>query len=236
MKICVPIQEKTQKKALQKLHSLKGKADIAEIWLDHIEDLDIPSLLKNKPLPVLCVCKKESDKGKFKGSYPEMIKILKEASENGANYIDIPHLALRYLKKSEIRDMRSEIVISYHDFKKTPSLKTLLKKAQEMKKSGADIVKIATMSNSLEDAFTIISLAQLLQAEKIPHILIAMGQKGILSRVLTPFLGGTIMFATLKKSPPQVRGSRHVVTEGVGNRLGQLTVGELKKAWSLIKK
>ncbi|MCK5604160.1 type I 3-dehydroquinate dehydratase [Candidatus Pacearchaeota archaeon] len=229
MKICVPIQERTQKKVIQKLQFLKGKVELAEIWLDHIEDLDISSLLKNKPLPVLCVCKKADDKGRFKGSYPEMIKILKESSESGADYIDIPHSALKHLKKSEFRDLAylqaglsSEIIISYHNFKKTPSHQMLLKKAKEMRKAGADIVKIATMANSLEDAFTIISLAQLLQEEKIPNILIAMGQKGILSRVLTPFLGGTIMFAPLTK-------------KGV-TASGQLTVGELKKAWSLIEK
>lgn len=225
MKICVPIQEKTQGKAMQKLHLLRGKADIAEIWLDHIKDLDIKSLLKNKSLPVLCVCKKSNDKGKFKGSYPEMIEILKEASKNGANYIDIPHSAVRF-SKFDFRS--SKLIVSYHNFKKTPALKVLLKKAIEMKKSGADlragacIVKIATMANSLEDTFTIISLAQLLQAEKIPHILIAMGQKGILSRVLTPFLGGTMMFTPLNKKGATASG--------------QLTVSELKKAWSLIGK
>ena len=89
-----------------------------------------------------------------------------------------------------------------------------------MKKRGADIVKIAVMARSLEDTFAIISLAQLLQAEKMPHILIAMGKKGILSRVLTPFLGGTIMFAPLRA--------------GKATASGQLTVSELKKAWRML--
>ena len=91
-----------------------------------------------------------------------------------------------------------------------------------MKKRGADIVKIAVMARSLEDTFTVITLAQLLQAQKIPHILIAMGKKGVLSRILTPVLGGTIMFAPL--------------TSKKATASGQLTVNELKKAWSLIKK
>ena len=231
MLICTPIQEKSQNVTLKKLKTLKGKVDLAEIWLDHIQDLDIKSLLKNKPIPVLCACKKPADKGRFKGTYSQMADLLSDASRYGADYIDIPLSGLRkqdsglsrlIKKKSQIRNQKSQIIISHHDFKKTPSLNWMLKTAHEMKKKGADIIKIATMAKSLEDTFTIISLAQLLQAQNLPHILIAMGKKGVLSRVLTPFIGGTIMFAPLiaKKASAS----------------GQLTVSELKKAWSLIKK
>jgi len=86
-----------------------------------------------------------------------------------------------------------------------------------MKKTGATIVKIATQAQKLQDTFTILALAQ-----KIPHILIAMGKKGMLSRVLTPFLGGVMMFAPLSQKEATAPG--------------QLTVKELKEAWSLIKK
>jgi len=225
MLICNPIQEKTQRVTLKKLNALKGKADLAEIWLDHIEDLDIQTLLKNKPLPVLCVCKKSAEKGRFKGSYAELAEVLSKAAQCGADYIDIPLQGFRIQDSGFSRllagSKKAEVIISHHDFKKTPPLKTLLKKAHEMSKMGADIVKIATMARSLEDTFTIIFLAQLLQAEKIPHILIAMGKKGILSRVLTPFLGGTIMFAPL--------------TSKKATASGQLTVEELEKAWNLIQ-
>ena len=93
--------------------------------------------------------------------------------------------------------------------------------ARDMKKRGADIVKIAVMANILDDTFSIISLAQTLKEEGIAHILIAMGEKGILSRVITPLLGGNIMFAPLTK-----KGS---------TASGQLTVKELRKAWGMFK-
>jgi len=231
MKICTPIKERTQKNVLKRLKELKGKVDLAEIWLDQIKDLDVKTLLKKPYLPVICVCRKPFEKGSFKGTYSQMADLLFNAAKSGAGYIDIPLQGLRtknsglsrlIKKKSQIRNLKSQIIISHHDFKKTPSLSCMLKTAHEMKKRGADIVKIAVMARSLEDTFTVISLAQILQAEKIPHILIAMGKKGILSRVITPFLGGTIMFAplTVKKATAS----------------GQLTVLELKKAWSLIKK
>jgi len=217
MKICVPIQLRTQKEVKKALKNIKGKADMAEIWLDHIKNLDIPDLLKNKPLPVICVCKKPNEHGKFKGSHSEAVKILIEAAKNGADYIDISIKA----PVTRHQPPGTKLIISYHDFKKTPPTSVLLKKAEEMKKKGADIVKISVMAKSLNDTVRIITLAKQLQSKKISHILIAMGKKGALSRVLTPTLGGTVMFAPLTKTKSSAPG--------------QLTVKELKDAWKLLK-
>ncbi len=220
--ICAPIQEKSQKKVIKRLKELKGKVDLAEIWLDHIGDLNISELLKNKPLPVLCVCKKPSDRGKFKGTYAEMADVLVEAAKCSADYIDIPlDVPKKHYSTTALQHYSTKLILSYHDFKKTPKQSELLKIAKNMKKSGADIVKIAVMAKSLNDTFSVILLAQQLQAKKIPHILIAMGKKGILSRILTPFLGGTIMFAPIS-------------SKGV-SASGQLTVKELREAWGMIK-
>lgn len=226
MKICVPIQAKTMKEAKKALNNIKGKADMAEIWLDHIKDLNVSDLLKYKPLPVICVCKKPDEKGHFKGAYREIFETLSSALRNGADFADVPlkicDLGFKISDlKSQFTSHKSQIIISFHDFKKTPSESLLLKKAEEMKKMGADIIKISVMAKSLNDTIRIITLAKILQSKKIPHILIAMGQKGALSRVLTPTLGGTIMFAPLSKSK--------------SSAIGQLTVKELKETWSLLK-
>jgi len=219
MKICVPIQAKTQKQAKIELEKAAKVADMAEIWLDHIKDLDIADLLKNKPIPVICVCKKPNEKGHFKGADKQLIDILVKAAESGADYVDIPFNLIKNLK---FKTKNLKVILSYHNFTKTPSTPTLLKKALEMHKKSADIVKISVMAKSLNDTIRIITLAKILQSKKIPHILIAMGKKGILSRILTPTLGGTIMFAPLKKSKTSAPG--------------QLTVGELRNAWKLIGK
>lgn len=90
-----------------------------------------------------------------------------------------------------------------------------------MKKRGANIIKISVMAKSFADTISIIMLAKELELLKIPHILIAMGKKGALSRILTPTLGGSIMFAPLTSSKLSAPG--------------QLTVKELRDAWKCIK-
>lgn len=225
MLICTPIQVKTQKEAKKQLKILAGKVDMAEIWLDHIKDLDIDDLLKVKTLPVICVCKKENDKGKFKGSYKEASEVLIQAIKSGTDYIDIPLLMPKELNKKIVQVAKKhkvKIIISHHNFTKTPSISMLIKKAIDMQKRGASIVKIAVMAKSLSDTVAIISLAKQLESKGIKHILIAMGRVGALSRVLTPTLGGDIMFAPIEKKK--------------GSAPGQISVKELKEAWSLIKK
>jgi 3-dehydroquinate dehydratase type I len=228
MLICTPVQERTQKAVLERLKKLKGKVDLAEVWLDHIRDLDLEGLIKKSPLPIVCACKKKEDMGMFKCSDLELSEILTTALEYGAAYVDIPYsmpknlsTKITHSQRSNVKGQMSKIIISYHDFERTPSIKELLKKAREMKERGADIVKISVMAKSMEDTFSVIFLAQILQSENIPHILIAMGQKGILSRIITPFLGGTMMFAPLTKNQSSASG--------------QMTVDELKKVWESLE-
>ena len=226
MLICVPVQEKTMPEAKKAMKKIMGKSDMAELWLDHIRDLDIGKLLKNKPVPVICVCKRPDEKGVFKGSWNDVADILLSAIKHGADYIDLPfdmpkNLNKKIVQQSQIANRKSQIIISYHDFKKTPSSESMLKKAMEMRRFGADIVKISVTAKTLSDTLKIITLAKELEQRKIPHIAISMGKFGVLSRVLTPTIGGGIMFAPIaktKSSAPE-----------------QLTVGELRSAWSCLK-
>ena len=224
MKICVPIQVSTQKEVIKRLHQVAKQADLAEIWLDQIKDLNLKTLLKAKPLPVVCVCKRPADKGKFKGSFEELSRVLLEAIKFGANYVDIPLNMPEKLSKKVVQEARKKkckVIVSYHDFEGTPDYPKLVKMTQKMTQKGANVVKLASMTRDLQDMVDIISLGKYLEGSNTRHILIAMGQKGILSRTLTPTLGGEMMFATLGKKGQTAPG--------------QLSVKELKRAWSLIK-
>lgn len=226
MKICVPIQAKIQKEALKRLREAKkGGADVAELWLDQIGDLNLKTLLKTKPLPVVCVCKRVVDKGEFAGGFTALADMLLEAIECGTDYVDIPMSMPEKLSKKVVQEARKKkckVIISHHDFSTTPEYSKLIKLVDSMAKRDADIVKIATHAKGMDDTVNIISLASYYQGKKTPHILIAMGQRGILSRILTPTLGGEMMFATLKK--------------GRETAPGQLTVKELQNAWNLISR
>ncbi len=205
MKIAVPIHAATQKEALRKMREAAKQGDVLELWPQKIRDLNLPALLKARLRPVI-VTSQKSD-------------LLAAADLWKAEFICIGWPLSEKLNK---KFTHSRVILAYHDFKKTPPLKELYLMAREMKQDGADIVKIATQARSPEDALRHIVLADMLREKGIPHILIAMGQKGILSRILTPTLGGTFMFAPLKASQATAPG--------------QPPVAELRKAWGNLSK
>lgn len=224
MKICIPIKEKSSEKVVKKLIEASEKADLAEIWLDQIKDLDVEKLLSKAPLPIVAVCKRKVEKGFFTGSYEVQAELLINAIKFGASYIDVPLFMPEKLNKKIVQKAKKagvKVIISHHDFKKTVDYANLLKISEKIIKREADIVKIACKSQSMQSAIEMISLAKHLNGQKTPHILIGMGQKGILTRILTPTLGGEMMFAVLDKKGQTAQG--------------QMTVDELKKAWKLIK-
>ncbi len=210
MKICISIAEKTQAKVINALKEVSEKADFAEIIPDRIKDLDLKALINASPLKLVI-------SSRLSGH-------LMNACTLGAQYVDIPLRMPEKLSTKIVQHARREksgVIISHHDFSGTPKLKQLQKIADKMKSLGGDVIKIAVTAKQLDDVIVLCALAVHLRQKKIKHILIAMGKKGQLSRILTPTLGGEMMFACLSKKRQTAPG--------------QLTADELKKAWSMLK-
>ncbi len=56
--------------------------------------------------------------------------------------------------------METRLILSSHDFEKTPPRAELHARAAAMRDAGADIVKIAAMANDITDAADMLSLLQ----------------------------------------------------------------------------
>jgi 3-dehydroquinate dehydratase-1 len=87
-------------------------------------------------------------------------------------------------------------IISYHNFKSTPSVRILLAKARAAKKHGANIFKIATRTD------TPVQLARLLsfitnKNIDIPVSAMGIGKLGAISRVLLARAGSTFIYASI---------------------------------------
>jgi 3-dehydroquinate dehydratase type I len=54
----------------------------------------------------------------------------------------------------------TRVILSSHDFQKTPPRAELHARAAAMREAGADIVKIAAMANDITDAAAVLSLLQ----------------------------------------------------------------------------
>lgn len=202
-KICVPITAARAEAVLAEATAAKAAgADLVEIWLGELSEPDqISEWFGHLPLPALVNCKGKAERGNFLGSLSEKIALLKQAATLGAAYVDIDAGTDPELVR-ELRDgkQQSHLILSAHFFDGTPGLPALTAKAEMMKRLGAEIVKFAAQPKGLHDVVTMIRLAENLERKKIPHIVIAMGEIGTVTRVFAPLFKNELTFAVLDPS------------------------------------
>lgn len=205
MRICVSILGKSNAEALRKMnrpYNVKGEHElILELRFDWIRDPDPERLLSRKFWKILATNRRKEEGGRFSGKEEERVATLIQAAAHGADYVDIEAgTAPRLIKalKGEIAragEKRTKLVISWHDFQKTPSERVLRGMLSRCSKWQPDVVKIVTMAHTAEDNLNILRLIPYARAKGLEIIAFCMGQAGKVSRVASPLLGGYLTFA-----------------------------------------
>jgi 3-dehydroquinate dehydratase-1 len=94
------------------------------------------------------------------------------------------------------------LILSYHNFSKTPSVEFMLDKIKQQVSNGANIAKIAVMPENEEDVLNLLSAT--LKARKdlpdIPLITMSMGDLGIISRIAGGIFGSDLTFGACGKT------------------------------------
>lgn len=206
--LCVPITAETGEAAILDMYKAEEVADIVELRLDYIHELDLGRLLAHKPLPVIATCRPVSERGRFSGEESSRLSLLRDACRLGADFVDIELEAWSHFKAQG----KSKRIISYHNFKETPAnLEDIVKRLDS---ADADIIKIATMAGSISDNLAIFDL---LKKSQRPMIALCMGEDGLISRILAPKFGSFLTFASL--------------SEGQESAPGQIPAAQLKSLY-----
>ena len=140
---------------------------------------------------ILATCRRRQNHGRFNGSVEEQLRILNGAVEAGARAVDIEiETAEAAPAKLDPFRGRARLVISYHNFEGTPAMEAVLRR---MLRIPADAYKIVTAARKPSDNLRVLSLAR--SHPRVPLILLAMGEVGFPSRVLSPVFGGLCTYA-----------------------------------------
>jgi 3-dehydroquinate dehydratase/shikimate dehydrogenase len=140
---------------------------------------------------ILATCRRHQNQGRFNGSIEEQIRILSAAIDAGARAVDIEvESAENALPGLDALRGRAWLILSYHNFNGTPSMETVFRR---MQKIPADAYKIVTTARKPLDNYRVLSLAK--AHPKTPVILLAMGEIGFPTRVLSPAMGGLFSYA-----------------------------------------
>ncbi len=220
-KTCVSIAEKTPYKIKQTLKIALKKSDYAEVRFDFLKIEQIPEaieIIKKDLNKIVCTLRPKTEGGKFSGNEKERIAILKLIAEYNPFLLDVEFNTLkrnsslrRYLKST-----KTKLLVSWHDFKKTPSSAELKKKMNQMIKFSSN-VKIVSTAKSTVDSSRMLELYS--KKGKNNLISFAMGDFGRISRILCLYLGSPYTYVSLGKAVAP----------------GQFSVDEVKKITNLKK-
>jgi 3-dehydroquinate dehydratase/shikimate dehydrogenase len=179
-----------------------------EFRLDYLDDPEQgvgvirPFLAGHPECTILATCRRHQNHGHFNGSIEEQIRILSGAVDAGARAVDIeiesaemaaPHL--------DVFRGRSRLVLSYHNFEGTPAMEAVLSR---MMRVPADAYKIVTTARKPSDSLRVLALAR--AHPRTPLILLAMGETGFPSRVLSPLFGGLYTYAAASSAEGTAAG------------------------------
>ncbi|MFB5637654.1 MAG: type I 3-dehydroquinate dehydratase, partial [Nitrosarchaeum sp.] len=200
-KTCVSIAENSSHKIKQNLINALKKSDYVEIRLDFLRTEEIPKtleLIKKDMKKIVCTLRPKSEGGKFEGSEKERIAILKLISEYNPFLLDVEFNTI--IKNKELakylKSTKTKLLISWHDFKKTPKLSELKNKLNQMAKFSQN-VKIVTTAKSADDSTRILQMYS--KKGKTKLIAFAMGDAGRISRILCLYLGSPYTYVSLGK-------------------------------------
>jgi len=140
---------------------------------------------------VMATCRRHQNHGKFNGSIEEQFAILDLAVRSGAQLIDveIETAEVAHERMAQFRG-RVQVILSYHNYEATPPMDTIVNR---MMKAPADAYKIVTTARKPSDNVRVLAAAKALPKERM--VVLAMGELGFPTRVLSPVFGGAYTYA-----------------------------------------
>ncbi|WP_306461326.1 type I 3-dehydroquinate dehydratase [Sedimentibacter sp. B4] len=213
-KICIPLTGKNITSILDEFNDLNQvDQDLAELRIDFYEDVDdfskVVDLLKKireiyfKPLLFTFRTKKEG--GVHDMSEENYFELIHMATDSGL--IDMVDIELfsheESLRKAVAfaHEKHIKVVMSNHDFHKTPDKDEIIKRLVKMQENGADISKIAVMPTCDEDVLELLSATMEIKNKYgFPCITMSMGRLGAITRLSGELFGSCMTFAALKNT------------------------------------
>lgn len=221
-KICLPIVETTAEKAIRAMARASQLADLIELRVDYMKNPGWELLLKGREKPCIVTNRRREEGGRYRGDEKSRLAILRQAICLGSDFVDLEmesgRSAIFELMENNIK---TRLILSFHDFKKTPPLKELHGICRRMIRYGADVIKIVTFAQSWEDNLKILSLIPYALERKKKVVALGMGEKGKMSRIFAPLMGAAWTYASLDRNRTSAPG--------------QLTVRELKEIWGRLR-
>ena len=207
--------------------------DILEWRVDHYADLsNVESVMAAAKIlretmpekPLLFTFRSKKEGGETELSDEAYFALNREAARSGL--VDVIDIEL-FNDEAQIRALVDDahaagvkVIMSNHDFHKTPAQEDIIYRLRRMQDLGADLPKIAVMPQSPQDVLTLLA-ATLTMKEKYatrPLITMSMGKSGGVSRVTGRLFGSAMTFGTV----------------GQASAPGQIAIAKLREGMDIL--
>ncbi|MZY05596.1 type I 3-dehydroquinate dehydratase [Acinetobacter pittii] len=213
VKTIVPITAKTKEQALAQAQVIANTADadLAEFRIDLLSfasdtkqvialGYELKKILGNKPM--IATIRTKNEGGQLEISDVDYGKTYQAYLKNPfMDCLDVEMFRDQKVVSEIVQKAHQKkvlIVMSNHDFQKTPSQDEIEKRLLKQDQMGADILKIAVMPKSKQDVFTLMNATLKVSQQTIkPLLTMSMGQLGTISRVATANMGGSYSFGMI---------------------------------------
>lgn len=237
-KICVPLNGRTGEEILSQLAiALRGPCDILEWRADFYLTYQgttqwqpmLSKIRSKTKTPLIFTLRSESEGGHSTMRRSDALALLRDVCEQGdVDFVDIElfeedgsldEAKMEFLVETA-HGNNKKVILSNHDFDKTPDMDAIIKRLQAMERLGADLPKVAYMPQAKEDVTMLLEAAHIVSTDIMhrPFVAISMGEMGKESRICGGAYGSAITFAT----PPSTDGQNTTAP-------GQMKASELHR-------
>ena len=223
-KLCVAIRGSSPAELLDRAESAVRNFKFIELRLDTLsKPANAPTYLKqflaeHRDVTVIATCRRKAHGGEFDGPLTAQFEILTKAAQAGCQIIDLEVESAEEAKSAQLSKLRTcgaALLVSFHDFTRTKGLEQAADRIEVFK---PDYVKVVSTARNLADNLAVLRLIE--NRSLASHFVgIAMGEEGLVSRVLGPRAGAAFTFASF--------------SEGSETAAGQVTAETLRDVYRL---
>jgi 3-dehydroquinate dehydratase/shikimate dehydrogenase len=223
-KLCVAVQAGPAAEMLERAEAALADSKFLEFRLDSLAKpaAALPELMeflaKHRDVTAIATCRRKQSGGHFVGSLTSELEILLKAAESGCHIVDLEVESAEEARPAALRKFREELraagaalLVSFHDFTRTRDLE---KAAERIQAFEPDFVKVVSTARALADNLAVLKLIEerSLSAQVVG---IAMGEEGLVSRVLGPRAGAAFTFASFSDGAETAAGqvTAHVLRD-----------------------
>jgi 3-dehydroquinate dehydratase/shikimate dehydrogenase len=203
-KLCVAIQATTPAEMWERGTTAAEETKFLEFRLDALAKpaAALPGLkdflAAHRDVSSIVTCRRKAFGGHFTGSLTAELEILSKAAEAGCSIVDLEVESAEEAKASQLAKFRNglraagtALLVSFHDFTRTKGLEQAATRIEAFE---PDFVKVVSTARTLADNLSVLRLIE--DHSLSSHVVgIAMGEEGLISRVLGPRAGAAFTFA-----------------------------------------